>query len=104
MMFYKDKIREVFYNEKWRQATAKLVEEKGLDEKEYKIFTAMCVIAYEYGEGDVLAGLVLDKMAENEACKEVFKKVFGKTPLNHSIIYSAFFDTEYFKVLRDILK
>ena len=104
MSFYKKQIKKVLESEDWLKVLSKLMKEKGLSEKELKLFTALCVVAYEYGEGDALAGMMLIGTVRNKEWIPLLEKVLGRRPITHAELFAMLNSAGYLRTIHKILK
>jgi len=104
MFPYKNQVKKVLENEEWIKVLAKLMKEKGLTENELKMFTVLCVVAYYYGNGDALAGVMLIGTVRRKEWKELFKKVFGRLPSTHVELFIMLHSVGYTRIIGRILR
>jgi len=99
MFPYTDEIKKVWEDPMWREKIKGL----GLTEKEQKLFTALCVVMYDYWEGDVLAGMVMMTTLAREEWRRLVRKVFNTDKFTLGGLGLELERRGYFKVIREIL-
>jgi len=101
---YKDDAREVWKPKEWQEYIKKIMEEYKLDEKDARVLTVLAVIAYNYGEGDALAGMILMQLVNLNTIQDLIQKLTGKKPRTRTDIFLSLDDLGIIRKVEKVLR